>query len=83
MGRKKEIAKPYRVVLEASHMPAGGVELADRFRSVKFARKVAVEMAMHMALCIHGGSAAGVTWARSRLYCGPHLMATFEPPLVD
>lgn len=83
MAKKREIAKPYRVVLEASHMPAGGVELGDRFRSVKFARKVAIEMAGHMAACIQDGTAEGVSWSRARLYCGPHLMATFEPLAVD
>lgn len=75
MARSKSVvSKPYRVTLEASHFV--GEREFDRCRSLKAARSFALALSADLNGAVSRG-AVGVSWVRTRVYIGPHLLSTY------
>lgn len=81
MSRKSRvIPKPYRVVFESSHVPTAGE--VGRYRSLKEAQRFALSLVTDLMASVQE-RALNIAWVRARVYCGPHLILTFEPLTVE
>jgi cell division protein FtsN len=77
MRKAKPVAKPYIVKIEASHVPS--THEVGRYRTEKEARAMALQLAMDFSAKIQEGTAEGVDWVRTRVFCGPYQVTEYQP----